>query len=109
MDCLKKALRTLPIVSKPRVVVVSDTPSMVKDIALTLEGFAEVISRGLVLLSSRSDFLMLLKKDILYIKIFLICILIKITSFLLKFRESDRVLIPLSHLGFGSSGFTLRL
>lgn len=64
MDCLKKALRTLPTVSKPRVVVVSDTPSTVKDIALTLEGFAEVMSQRLVLLSSCSDLLMLLERDL---------------------------------------------
>lgn len=45
LDCLRKALRNLPMISKPKVVLVSDTPSMVNNLALTLEEFAEVTSR----------------------------------------------------------------
>ncbi|KAL1539909.1 hypothetical protein AAHA92_24336 [Salvia divinorum] len=43
VDCLRKALLNLPMLSKPKVVLVSDTPSMVNNIALTLEEFAEVL------------------------------------------------------------------
>ncbi|KAH6754957.1 hypothetical protein C2S52_023665, partial [Perilla frutescens var. hirtella] len=43
VDCLRKAIRNLPMISKPKVVLVSDTPSMVNNIALTLEEFAEVL------------------------------------------------------------------
>ncbi|XP_041989307.1 uncharacterized protein LOC121740755 [Salvia splendens] len=43
VDCLRKALLNLPILSKPKIVLVSDTPSMVKNIAITLEEFAEVV------------------------------------------------------------------
>ncbi|KAL6541392.1 hypothetical protein OROGR_010878 [Orobanche gracilis] len=44
LDCLRKAVRNyIPMISKPKVVVVSDTPSMVKDIASSLHGFAEVL------------------------------------------------------------------
>lgn len=43
LDCLRKAVHNLPMISKPKVVLVSDTPSMVKDIAQSLEELAEVI------------------------------------------------------------------
>ncbi|XP_042014641.1 uncharacterized protein LOC121762731 [Salvia splendens] len=43
VDCLRKALLNLPVLSKPKIVLVSDTPSMVKNIAITLEEFAEVV------------------------------------------------------------------
>ncbi|KAK6155402.1 hypothetical protein DH2020_009650 [Rehmannia glutinosa] len=33
LDCVKKAVCNLPMISKPKVVLVSDTPAMVKDIA----------------------------------------------------------------------------
>lgn len=43
VDCVRKALRNLPMITKPKVVLVSDTPSMVNNIALTLEEFSEVL------------------------------------------------------------------
>ncbi|KAG6400668.1 hypothetical protein SASPL_137510 [Salvia splendens] len=43
VDCLRKALLNLPMLTKPKVVLVSDTPSMVNNIAITLEEFAEVV------------------------------------------------------------------
>ncbi|KAL3630850.1 hypothetical protein CASFOL_023834 [Castilleja foliolosa] len=44
LDCLKKAIHNnLQIISKPKVVLLSDTPSMVKDIAASLEKLAEVL------------------------------------------------------------------
>ncbi|KAK6155358.1 hypothetical protein DH2020_009606 [Rehmannia glutinosa] len=43
LDCVKKAVRNLPMISKPKVVLVSDTPAMVKDLAPSLEEFAEVV------------------------------------------------------------------
>ncbi|KAG8385001.1 hypothetical protein BUALT_Bualt04G0176700 [Buddleja alternifolia] len=43
LDCIKKALHNLPMMSKPKVALVSDTPSMVKDIAPSLEEFGEVL------------------------------------------------------------------
>ncbi|KAL3829456.1 hypothetical protein ACJIZ3_018258 [Penstemon smallii] len=43
LDCIRKAVHNLPMISKPKVVLVSDTPSLVKDIAPSLEEFAEVL------------------------------------------------------------------
>ncbi|GFQ07366.1 hypothetical protein PHJA_002880700 [Phtheirospermum japonicum] len=44
LDCLKKAVHNnLPMISIPKVVLLSDTPSMVKDIAASLEELAEVL------------------------------------------------------------------
>ncbi|XP_059661662.1 uncharacterized protein LOC132307809 [Cornus florida] len=44
MNCIKKAiLTTCPNVLRPRVVVISDTPSFVKDILPKLQEFAEVL------------------------------------------------------------------
>lgn len=42
LGCIKKAAGNLKLSPKPRVVVVSDTPSLVKDIAPYLNEFAEV-------------------------------------------------------------------
>ncbi|XP_031108913.1 uncharacterized protein LOC116013360 isoform X2 [Ipomoea triloba] len=43
LGCIKKAAGNLKLSPKPRVVVVSDTPSLVKDIAPYLNEFAEVL------------------------------------------------------------------
>ncbi|KAL2240669.1 uncharacterized protein LOC105177458 [Sesamum indicum] len=43
LDCVRRAVNNLPLISKPKVVLVSDTPSMVKDITPSLEEFAEVV------------------------------------------------------------------
>ncbi|KAL0377262.1 UNVERIFIED_CONTAM: hypothetical protein Sradi_3031700 [Sesamum radiatum] len=43
LDCVRRAVNNLPVISKPKVVLVSDTPSMVKDITPSLEEFAEVV------------------------------------------------------------------
>ncbi|CAK9175147.1 unnamed protein product [Ilex paraguariensis] len=43
LRCIKKAINSMQLVSRPRVVLVSDTPSVVKDIAPFLYGFAEVL------------------------------------------------------------------
>ncbi|KAI3457802.1 hypothetical protein Pfo_014465 [Paulownia fortunei] len=43
LDCVRKAVHNLPMTPKPKVVLVSDTPSMVKDIAPSLEELAEVL------------------------------------------------------------------
>ncbi|XP_051119385.1 uncharacterized protein LOC127243415 isoform X2 [Andrographis paniculata] len=44
LRCMREAVRNVPVVgSKPKVVLVSDTPSMVKDICPSLEEFAEVV------------------------------------------------------------------
>ncbi|KAL8538501.1 hypothetical protein ACS0TY_000492 [Phlomoides rotata] len=43
VDCLRKAVDNLPRISKPKVVLVSDTPSIIKDIALSIDQFAEVL------------------------------------------------------------------
>ncbi|GLU18730.1 hypothetical protein SLE2022_350140 [Rubroshorea leprosula] len=42
-NCIRKATRNLQLRSKPRVVVVSDTPSLVKSIKPDIGGFAEVL------------------------------------------------------------------
>ncbi|EYU31849.1 hypothetical protein ABFS82_06G003400 [Erythranthe guttata] len=43
LDCVRKSIYNLQMTTKPKVVLVSDTPSMVKDIAPGLEEFAEVL------------------------------------------------------------------
>ncbi|KAL2505464.1 hypothetical protein Adt_21085 [Abeliophyllum distichum] len=43
LGCFKKAVQDLPSISKPKVVLVSDTPSTMKDIAPNLAEFAEVL------------------------------------------------------------------
>ncbi|KAK4417926.1 hypothetical protein Salat_2205300 [Sesamum alatum] len=43
LDCVRRAINNLPVISKPKVVLVSDTPSIVKDIRSSLEEFAEVV------------------------------------------------------------------
>ncbi|PIN19388.1 hypothetical protein CDL12_07936 [Handroanthus impetiginosus] len=43
LDCIRKVIHNHPVISKPKVVLVSDTPSMVKDIAPNLQEFAEVV------------------------------------------------------------------
>lgn len=51
LGCIKKAAANLKLSRKPRVVVVSDTPSLVKDIAPHLSEFAEVLVLVLVSVS----------------------------------------------------------
>lgn len=41
-SCIRKSVENLKLTSKPRVVLVSDNPSLVKDIAPDLNQFAEV-------------------------------------------------------------------
>ncbi|KAK9271969.1 hypothetical protein L1049_002336 [Liquidambar formosana] len=43
LDCIRKAMRNLHQVSRPRVVLVSDTPSLIKDITPIVNEFAEVL------------------------------------------------------------------
>lgn len=42
LDCVRKATRNLRMTSKPKIVLVTDTPTMVKDIAPSLGDLAEV-------------------------------------------------------------------
>ena len=44
LNCLKRATRNLQQGSRPRVVVISDTPSFVKSITPNISEFAEVIN-----------------------------------------------------------------
>ncbi|KAL4379140.1 hypothetical protein GQ457_02G012740 [Hibiscus cannabinus] len=44
LNCLKRATSNLPAGSRPRVIVVSDTPSFVKSIAPNISEFSEVLS-----------------------------------------------------------------
>ncbi|KAF2322930.1 hypothetical protein GH714_032137 [Hevea brasiliensis] len=43
LNCIKKALRNLRQTSRPRVVLVSDTPSFIRSILPNINGFAEVL------------------------------------------------------------------
>ncbi|KAK4392845.1 hypothetical protein Sango_1755300 [Sesamum angolense] len=43
LDCVRRAVNNLPVISRPKVVLVSDTPSMVKEITPSLQEFAEVV------------------------------------------------------------------
>ncbi|WKA04113.1 hypothetical protein VitviT2T_022173 [Vitis vinifera] len=43
LNCIRKAMRNLHEVSRPRVVLISDTPSLVKEITPIVDEFAEVI------------------------------------------------------------------
>ncbi|KAJ9178858.1 hypothetical protein P3X46_010707 [Hevea brasiliensis] len=43
LNCIKKALRNLRQISRPRVVLVSDTPSFIRSILPNINGFAEVL------------------------------------------------------------------
>ena len=43
LNCIRKAMRNLHEASRPRVVLISDTPSLVKEIAQNVDEFAEVI------------------------------------------------------------------
>lgn len=44
MECLRKALSSLDLPSKPKIALVSDTPALVKEIQPDLEEFADVSS-----------------------------------------------------------------
>lgn len=43
LDCVKKTIHDISMISRPKMVLVTDTPSLVKDIVPILEEFAEVI------------------------------------------------------------------
>ncbi|GAA0139678.1 hypothetical protein LIER_01175 [Lithospermum erythrorhizon] len=43
LNCIEKAVQNLPLISRPKVVIVSDTPHVVEDVALRLNEFAEVV------------------------------------------------------------------
>lgn len=43
LHCIRKAIETQHLMSRPKVVVVSDTPSLVKSIVPNISEFAEVI------------------------------------------------------------------
>ncbi|XP_020235619.1 uncharacterized protein LOC109815331 [Cajanus cajan] len=43
LHCIKKAIQSRHLMSRPKVVVVSDTPSLVKSIMLNISEFAEVV------------------------------------------------------------------
>jgi len=44
LNCIRRALRKLHQISRPRVVLVTDTPSFVKSILPNISEFAEVIN-----------------------------------------------------------------
>ncbi|CAM8973092.1 unnamed protein product [Rhodiola kirilowii] len=43
LDCIRKALKNLPITSRPKVVLVSDTPSFIEEVTPLVHEFAEVL------------------------------------------------------------------
>ncbi len=43
LNCIRKAMRIRNLISRPKVVLVSDSPSLVKSITPDLSNFAEVI------------------------------------------------------------------
>uniref|UniRef100_A0A5B7BUU6 Transmembrane protein n=1 Tax=Davidia involucrata TaxID=16924 RepID=A0A5B7BUU6_DAVIN len=43
LNCIRTAMRSLQLINRPRVVLVSDSPSLIKDIAPDIDEFAEVL------------------------------------------------------------------
>jgi hypothetical protein len=48
LRCIRKAIKSQHLMSRPKVVVVSDTPSLAKSIAPNISEFAEVILQSIL-------------------------------------------------------------